>query len=97
MYQPGGYGDVQLVAGTDVAVAIDLTGDNVGPRSAAEVATSFAELAARFPGAEVVAATLDDVAAAVAAGRDHLPVVTAEIGDSWIHGGGPCGRWRNRY
>ena len=88
MYQPGGYGDVQIVTGTDVAVAIDLTGDNLGPRSAAEVTAAFAELAERFPGARVVAATLDDVAAAMAAAHDALPVVTAEIGDSWIHGTG---------
>jgi hypothetical protein len=88
MYQPGGYGDVQVVAGTDVAVAIDLTGDNVGPRSADEVVAAFAALAERFPGAEVVAATLDDVAAVMASARDRLPVVSAEIGDSWIHGVG---------
>ena len=37
MYQPGGYGDVQVVAGTDVAVSVDLTGDNLGPRRAGEV------------------------------------------------------------
>jgi hypothetical protein len=88
MYQPGGYGDVQVVVGTDVAVAVDLTGDNLGPRSVDEVVGAFADLAARFPGAEIVAATLDDVAAVMADAHDALPVVTAEIGDSWIHGVG---------
>ena len=88
MYQPGGYGDVQVVEGTDVAVAIDLTGDNLGPRSAEDLIAAFAQLAERFPGAEIVAATLDDVAEVMAGARDALPVVTAEIGDTWIHGVG---------
>jgi hypothetical protein len=88
MYQPGGYGDVQVVAGTDVAVAIDLTGDNLGPRSADEVVAAFEALGARFPGAEVVAATLDDVAEAMAGAGDALPLLDAEIGDTWIHGVG---------
>ncbi len=88
MYQPGGYGDVQVVEGTDVAVAVDLTGDNVGPRSADEVSATFAALSERFPGAVISAATFDDVAAVMDSVRDTLPVVTAEIGDSWIHGVG---------
>jgi hypothetical protein len=88
MYQPGGYGDVQVVAGTDVAVAIELTGDNVGPPSVERVQASFEALAERFPGATVQAATLDDVAEVMASARDQLPVVTAEIGDTWIHGVG---------
>ena len=37
------YGDVQVVEGTDVAVAIDLTGDNLGPRSAEDLIAAFAE------------------------------------------------------
>ncbi len=88
MYQPGGYGDVQVVNGTDVAVSIDLTGDNLGPRHADEVVAAFAALADRFPGAEVRAATLDDVAEVMVGAGEHLPVLTAEIGDSWIHGVG---------
>ncbi len=88
MYQPGGYGDVQVIRGTGVAVAVDVTGDNLGPRSAAEVTAAFDSLAARFPGAEVVAGTLDDVALAVRSARATLPVVTAELGDTWIHGVG---------
>jgi len=88
MYQPGGYGDVQIVAGTDVAVSVDLTGDNLGPRGADEVVATFEALAQRFPRAEVRAATFDDVAEVMAAAAAHLPVLTEEIGDSWIHGTG---------
>lgn len=92
MYQPGGYGDLQVLedggGDDDVAVVVDLTGDNLGPRGATEVTEAFARLAERFPGAEVVAATLDDVAEAMRRVRTELPVVEAEIGDSWVHGTG---------
>lgn len=88
MYQPGGYGDLQVVAGTDVAVVVDLTGDNLGPRSAEEITTTFARLAERFPGAELEAASFDDVAEVMARAAGSLPVITQEIGDTWIHGTG---------
>lgn len=88
MYQPGGYGAVQTVAGTATAVAVELTGDNLGPPGVDDVEALFAELAARFPGAAIEAASFDQVAEVMASVRDRLPVVTAEIGDSWIHGVG---------
>src|SRR6201985_2841828 len=40
----------------------------------------------QFPNATVAAATLSHVAAALAPARDKLPVVTGEIGDTWIYG-----------
>lgn len=86
MYQPGGYGAVQVVPGTRTAVAVELTGDNLGPPDADAVVATFAALAQRFPGATVDAATLDDVAALMASVRGSLPLVDGEIGDSWIHG-----------
>jgi hypothetical protein len=88
MYQPGGYGAVQVVPGTGVAVAVDLTGDNLGPPSLDDVIAAHVTLAKRFPGASVEAATFDDVAELMSSVRDDLPVVTDEIGDTWIHGVG---------
>jgi hypothetical protein len=88
MYQPGSYGDVQFLPGTDVAIAVDLTGDNLGPRQTDDVLARWASLAARFPDAELVAASFDDVADEVGAIAAQLPVVTAEIGDTWLHGVG---------
>lgn len=85
MYQPGGYGAVQVVPGTGTAVAVDLTGDNLGPPTLEQVLDGFEALRQRFPDAEVEAATFDDVAAVMAA-APGLPVVTGEIGDTWIHG-----------
>ncbi len=88
MYQAGSYGDVQRLPGTRTAVAVDLTGDNLGPPQLAEVVELWATLQARFPQAELVAASFDDVADAVAEIPRELPVVTAEIGDTWLHGVG---------
>ncbi|MEI7886415.1 MAG: DUF5054 domain-containing protein [Actinomycetes bacterium] len=93
MYQPGGYGDVQLIPGTSTAVAIDLTGDNRGPHSVEQVIARFAELSVRFPNAQIQAAKLDDVADLLRVlpeqvTQDLLPVLDQEIGDTWIFGVG---------
>lgn len=86
IYQPGGYGALQVVPGTGTAVVVEMTGDNVGPPSAEEVVTTWALLRARLPGVELRAASLDDVADLLRPVAVDLPVVTAEIGDTWIHG-----------
>ena len=88
MYQPGGYGAVQVVPGTATAVAVDLAGDNLGPPSVGAVRSAWAALRERFPAATIEAATFDDVATVMASVRADLPAVTAEIGDTWIHGVG---------
>ena len=86
MYQSGGYGALQVVPGTGTAVVVEMTGDNLGPPSAEEVVTTWALLRARLPGAELRAGSLDDVADLLRPVAADLPVVTAEIGDTWIHG-----------
>ena len=92
MYQPGGYGDLQVVGDTGVAVVVDLTGDNLGPRSATEIVATFEALAERFPGATVEAASFDDVAEVMSTAARTLPVLRQEIGDSWVHGTGSAPR-----
>ncbi|MFN8018803.1 MAG: DUF5054 domain-containing protein [Acidimicrobiales bacterium] len=89
-YQAGGYGGEVVVSGCDQALAFLHAGDNLGPPTTAEVRAAWAELAARHPGAEVRASTLDAFARALAASGavDGLPVVTAEIGDPWLFGVG---------
>lgn len=82
------YGGVTRVPGLDDVLAVILTGDNVGPPSEAKVAENYAALAAANPGAQLVAASLDEFAQRLDGSLDRLPVVTDEIGDSWIHGAG---------
>lgn len=87
MYQ-GSYGDTMLLPDGRTAVSINLTGDNHGPHSIEEVHRIFASLRERYPSARIVAASLNDVAAALEPMRADLPVVSSEIGDTWIYGYG---------
>jgi hypothetical protein len=64
------------------------TNDNHGPQTAAQVRAEFAALRRRFPEARIVASTLDAFAERLVEIKHQLPVVTGEIGDTWIHGVG---------
>src|SRR5690606_15014861 len=82
------YGGVTQVEGMDDVLAVVLTGDNVGPPSEAAVAATYDALRRDYPDARVIGSSLDAYAVALDAARDHLSVVTAEIGDTWIQGVG---------
>lgn len=81
-----GYGGVTHVPGSELAIAVEVRGDNSGPHTPDEIAKFHAGLAARFPNAEIVAGNLSDIANAVQPYLASLPVVTQEIGDTWIYG-----------
>lgn len=82
----GEYGDTVTVPGLRDALAVVFSADNLGPPTAAQVIETFEALGKRYPGAEITASTLDAFAEKLLAVRDRLPVVTEEIGDTWIHG-----------
>jgi hypothetical protein len=86
MYQHKGYGGVVRIPGSDLAVAIEMADDNAGPHSMEEIRKIYADLRAQFPGAAITASNLSEIANAVSPYRDQFPVVTDEIGDTWIHG-----------
>lgn len=81
-----GYGGVTHVPGSDLAIAIMVRGDNSGPHTPQEIARIYSDLSRRFPNAEITATSLTEIANAVEPFRKNLPVVTHEIGDSWIYG-----------
>jgi len=81
-----GYGGVVHVPGSDVGVAIVVRNDNSGPHTPEEIRSIYADLEKQFPNAEISPASLTEIANAVDPFRGNLPVVTQEIGDSWIHG-----------
>ena len=85
MYQ-GNYGDVMVVPGLPDALAFAHTDDNVGPQSADQLGDVYRTLATRFPDARIQASTMDAFAERLRSIRDSLPVVTQEIGDTWIYG-----------
>jgi hypothetical protein len=80
------YGSVVRVPGSDVAIAIVVRDDNSGPHTVEEIHATYSNLLARYPNAEVIPTNLTEIAHAVQPHRAQLPVVTQEIGDTWIHG-----------
>ena len=80
------YGGVVQVPNSDLAIAIEVQGDNSGPHTPEEIGKIYSDLRKQFPHAQVTAANLSEIAAAVEPYRSHLPVVTQEIGDTWIYG-----------
>jgi len=88
MYHKASYGESMTVPGLPDAIAFAHTGDNQGPQGPDEVRRAFATLRQQFPGADVRASTLNDFACALRSVKASLPVVTAELGDTWIHGVG---------
>ncbi len=86
MYHHKEYGGVVEVPGSDLAVDIEVRNDNSGPHSIDEIRKIYANLRAQFPNAVISAANLTEIGSAVDAFRNNFPVVTQEIGDTWIYG-----------
>jgi hypothetical protein len=80
------YGGVAVVPGSDLALVTAVRGDNSGPHTPEEIEHIYADLGTLFPNAEITAASLTDMANALAPHHEMLPVVTEEIGDTWIYG-----------
>ncbi len=82
------YGDLVQVAGLPQVMVLRMMGDNVGTPTVDDIQEIYDDLRARFPTADITPTTMDTFASALDSVRASLPVVTGEIGDSWIHGGG---------
>ena len=81
-----GYGGVVSVPKSDLTIAIVVRDDNSGPHTPEEIREIYATLGGRFPNAQIIPTNLTEIANSVDAHRDSLPVLTNEIGDTWIHG-----------
>ena len=86
MYHRHGYGGTVIAPNLNIAVSICVRPDNSGPHTIEEIQNIYAGLRRQFPNAQVKAATLTEIAHAVDPCRSTLPVVTNEIGDTWIYG-----------
>lgn len=87
-YDFAGYGGVLAPEGLDEALMFAHTSDNLGPQGEEEVLEAFETARRLFPGALVEASSLDRFARALRPLVKGLPVVSGEIGDTWIHGVG---------
>lgn len=85
MYQAS-YGATDFPAGTDIGLSFAHTNDNIGPQSVGQTVEALRHLQHANPDAIITASTLDAFGAEMWGRRDTFPVITAEIGDSWIHG-----------
>ncbi|KTD84717.1 DUF5054 domain-containing protein [Paenibacillus etheri] len=82
----GDYGEALEVEGLEDVLYFAHTGDNNGPSSLEEIELLYQQLQSEYPGAEIVASTLDAFAEKMLECKHVLPVVSEEIGDSWIQG-----------
>jgi hypothetical protein len=86
LYHAFGYGSTTAIPGTEFAVSIRVAVDNSGPHSVSEVKAYYSALRRHFPGAKIVATNLSTIGAQLQAVRSQVPVITQEIGDTWIYG-----------
>ena len=68
------------------ALALNWRHDNDGPAGLEEVLDIYAHLRKEFPGAKIIASTLDAFADEMIKAKSCLPVVESEMGDTWSHG-----------
>jgi hypothetical protein len=80
------YGGIVKIPESDLAIDVECRGDNSGPHTIEEIHGIYSGLRKQFPNAQVSAANLTDIANAVEPYRLRLPVVTQEMGDTWISG-----------
>ncbi|KAH3758229.1 glycoside hydrolase [Pelomyxa schiedti] len=88
---PGGYGgftlsDLVTVEGWPYALATVWKSDNDGPHSAADVIGIYKDIQFRYQNAEIITSTLDDFVIQLEKIKDQLPIVTSEVGDTWMYG-----------
>lgn len=81
-----GYGKTTIVPGLSEVLVFAHSGDNLGPPTEVGIYAQFEKIQKKFPNAEIKASTLDNYARELVKVRHNLPVITDEIGDTWIHG-----------
>lgn len=82
----GSYGGEFKCDLIDEILYFDHTVDNRGARNTKDTLKSFEKVKSLYPDYDVQAGRMDDYANAIWEVRNQLPVVTSEIGDTWIHG-----------
>ena len=82
------YGSENILPGGEIAISINFTGDNHGPHTYEQVKKIYDNLHKRYPNARLIASSFNEIAEELDAIKDKLPIVTSEIGDTWIYGYG---------
>ncbi len=87
MYQKT-YGEDMILPDGKTAVSINFTNDNKGPHTVQQIKDIYAKLHQRYPNAVIEASSLNHVAGNLEGMKELMPVLTSEIGDTWIYGYG---------
>lgn len=82
----GSYGSLYKNELIDDILYFAHSADNNGPNGKQNMIEVYEKLQSSYPDYEVVASTLDDYAEEIWKVKNNLPILTSEIGDSWIHG-----------
>lgn len=82
----GDYGGAFQCDWIDEILYFDHTLDNRGTPSSEKIEAKLKAIGDKYPGYAVEAGTMDEIAELLWKQRDKLPVVTDELGDTWIHG-----------
>ena len=82
------YGSEDRLPGGKSVISVNFTGDNHGPHPYEKVKEIYADLHKRYPNARLVACSFNEIAEELITIQDQLPVITSEIGDTWIYGYG---------
>ena len=84
----GDYSEDTVLPDGETVVSINFTGDNHGPHSLSGIKEIYATAKTKYPNAMITATSLNEVAKDINSMMDKIPVLTSEIGDTWIHGFG---------
>ena len=78
--------DAVIVPGLSHALVFEWNGDNDGPPPIDDIESTFASVAKEFPGAKVISSTFDEFTRLLPGHTQGLPVLSKEIGDTWMYG-----------
>ncbi|SDQ73678.1 DUF5054 domain-containing protein [Pseudovibrio sp. Tun.PSC04-5.I4] len=85
LYQ-NSYGATQFIPGIPDGLSFAHTEDNIGPQNIGQTVNVYRAMEREYPEHKIRAATLDEFAEILWPHRGKFPIITQEIGDSWIHG-----------
>lgn len=80
------YGDDMVFPDGKAAMSVVFTGDNHGPHTVQQVKDIYARIQKKYPNATLKASSFTAVANLLDSQKEQFPVVTQEIGDTWVHG-----------
>lgn len=82
------YGGTIIVPGFNHILHFEFTLDNLGPQTPEEVKGIYSKLHRDYPNAVIMASTMDRYTEELLRIKDKLPVITSEIGSTWIYSAG---------